>query len=241
MTTTPDVKVITVQQKSPLLGRNVVHDPRSRAFPLLLSSPVDKSTWKNKVIRVYDPTPNPNQEIGCCTGVAKCIQLNSAGNRVSKRFLTFRVGSRVLNMSDAVKLYSRATEIDPYDGTYPPTDTGSSSLASCKSAQDFGIAGAYNWIFGGADEVVQNIMQGRTISVGTWWYEGMFNKDSKGRIRPTGEKVGGHQWAVRGYDVDRDWVMGRCWWGDFRDFWIARTDLQSLLLDDGDAHFQKSI
>jgi hypothetical protein len=114
-------------------------------------------------------------------------------------------------------------------------------LASCKTAIEFGLARDYFWLFGGADEVVENIMQGRVISVGTWWYWDMFNKDSRGLVRPTGGRAGGHQWVARGYDVDRDEVMGRCWWGDFKDFWIKRTDLQDLLLDDGDAHFQLTV
>lgn len=228
-----DLEIITVAQQSDLLGRQVVHDPRSRSFPLkAVTGPVDRSTWRDKAIRIYDPTPNPNQEVGCCTGVAKCSQLNAVGNRVT---------GRVLKMPDAERIYSRNTQIDPWEGSWPPDDTGSSALASCKTAQEFGLAREYRWIFGGADEVVQNIIEGRVISVGTWWYWDMFDQDSRGLVTPTGGRAGGHQWVARGYDVDRDWVLGRCWWGDFRDFWIARTDLHSLLMDDGDAHFQKSV
>jgi hypothetical protein len=33
--------------------------------------------------------------------------------------------------------------------------------------------------------------------------------------------------------------LGRCWWGpDFRDFWISRANLDQLLGEDGDAHWQ---
>jgi len=225
---TVDVEI--VEQKSELLGRNKVHDSRSLEFPM--TSTVDRSTWKSKSIRLYDPTPNPNQEIGCCTGVSKCNQLNAVGNRVA---------GRVLKMPDAVRIYSRSTQLDPWDGSYPPEDTGSSGLASCKTAIEFGLAGEYRWIFGGADEVVQNVVEGHPISVGTWWYEDMFNQDSRGLIHATGSKAGGHQYIIRGYDLDRDWVLGRCWWGSFKDFWLPRADLDSLLRDGGDAHFQKSV
>ncbi len=223
------IDIEIVPQESHLLGRQKVHDSRSRGFAML--GTVDRSTWRDKAIRIYDPIPNPNQRVGCCTGVAKCVQLNAVGNRKPARILT---------MVMAEKIYARNTQIDPWEGTWPPTDTGSSGLASCQTAKEFGLAGEYRWLFGGADEVVQNVMEGRTISVGTWWYWDMFNQDAKGVVRPTGGQAGGHQYTIRGYDVDKDLVLGRCWWGGFRDFWISRTDLDGLLRDGGDAHFQRT-
>ena len=222
-----EIKVITVEQTDPRLGRQVVHDPRSRGFAMRVD--VDESLWRTHFIRVYDPRPNPNQIIGNCTGVSKCVQFNAVGNRKT---------GHVLRMDDAVAIYSKATSLDPFPGTYPPDDTGSSGLGASKAAQAMGLGGEYRWLFGGADEVVQAVMDGHTPSVGTWWYNSMFNPDRYGVVRPTGSKAGGHQWTVRGYDKGKDLIMGRCWWGTFRDFWIARTDLDDLLMDDGDAHIQ---
>jgi hypothetical protein len=224
------VEIEIVEQHSPLLGRQKVHDDRNRSFPL--ARLVDRSTWKDKAIRVYDPLPNPNQRVGCCTGVAKCTQLNAIGNRVK---------GRVLNMDDAERIYSRNTQIDPWPGSWPPEDTGSSGHASAKTAIEMGLAGEYRWEFGGADGVVQHIIEGRPISVGTWWYWDMFDQDGDGRVHVRGGRAGGHQYVARGYDASRDWVLCRCWWGHFRDFWIARTDLDALLRDGGDAHFQRSV
>lgn len=220
-----DIEVVT--QHSPLLGRNKVHDERSRAHPM--ATTVDRSTWRDKMIRLYEPIPNPKQWVGSCTGVAKCSQLNAVGNR--------RKG-RVRNMLDAERLYSRSTEIDPWVGTWPPDDTGSSALASCKAAAEFGLAvPEYRWLFGGADEVVQNVIEGRVISVGSWWHWDMFNTDFP-LLKVAGGVAGGHQYVIRGYDKDNDWVLGRCWWGEFRDFWLRRADLDTLLRDGGDAHWQ---
>lgn len=238
----PDLHVVTVEQQDNRLGRQVVHDPRSRGFATRAT--VDRSLWRDKEIRLYDPWPNPNQPVGCCTGVSKAEQFNAVGSRVM---------GRVLTMSDALRCYARNTEIDPWEGTFvydPETgrwsgeDTGSSGLASAKTAQEFGWGGEYRWLFGGADEVVQNIMEGRTVSAGTWWYWDMF--DASGGtyggapiVKPTGGQAGGHQYLLRGYAQSRDLVEGRCWWGeDFRDFWVARADLHDLLMDDGDAHVQ---
>lgn len=222
------MKVIHLEQKDPRLGRHVVHDPASRGFAY--PAAVDRSTWVSKTIRIFDPSPNPNQSIGNCTMCAKAMQLNAAGNRVS---------GVTLNMDWAVKGYEWETAHDNFPGTYPPDDTGSSGLWSAKTAQHLGVGGAYTWLFGGADQVVQAVMAGDVVSVGTRWDQQMFHPDAAGIVHPGGTVAGGHQWAVHGYDHKRDLVRGRCWWGSFRDFWIARGDLAALLADNGDAHIQQ--
>lgn len=225
-----DVFVHIYEQQDHRLGRNVVHDPRSRNFPRRVA--VDKSAWHDKAIRLYDPLPNPNQPRGNCTGCAKAMQFNAIGNR--------KMGV-VLNMVDADTIYSIATGLDPWQGQWPPTDTGSSGLASAQAAQQLGHGGTYRWLFGGADEVIQTVMDGEVVSVGTRWEYDMFNQDADGRIHLGGGEAGGHQWIVRGYDASRDWALGRCWWGGFRDFWITRSDLNTLLSDNGDAHVQERL
>lgn len=224
------VDVTFVEQKKPYLGRQRVHDSRSKAF--VAGMVLDRSKWATKTIQIYDPKTNPNQCHGECTGVAKCIQMNAMGNRVS---------GVVLNMEDAHTFYHWATTFDPFDGTWPPADTGSSGLASAKAAQKVGIGGEYRHVFNGADGVVQCIQEGKVVSCGTWWYEGMVNPDAKHTIAPTGDQVGGHQYAARGYNAQFDLVLIRCWWGSFRDVYIKREDLNRLLLDGGDAHVQDRI
>ena len=83
-------------------------------------------------------------------------------------------------------------------------------------------------------------MEGRTVSVGTAWYNDMFDNPwpQQRPLSVSGGIAGGHQWTVRGYDLSADLVLGRCWWGTFRDFWITRQALGYLLDDDGDAHVQ---
>jgi len=217
-----------IPSTDPRLGRHVEHDPASRGFAI--PQAVDKSTWVSKKIRIYDPIPNPNQTIGNCTMCAKAMQMNAAGNR--------KVGV-VLGMKWAMNKYEWETANDEFPGQYPPDDTGSSGLAASKTAQHFGVGGAYYWIFNGADGVVQAVMAGDVVNVGTRWDNDMFHPDSKNIVHPGGGVAGGHEWAVRGYDKDRDLLMGRCWWGTFKDFWISRADLDALLHDDGDAHIQK--
>jgi len=219
-----------VVQHDPRLGRNIVHDSRSRGFAMGLVP--DPTTWVTKSIRIYDPVPNENQCHGECTCCAQCMLFNTVRNR--------KVG-RVLRMDTAHKLYSLATSIDNFPGQWTsPTweDTGSSGLAAAKASQQLGLGGVYRFIFGGADEVVQTIMTGRTVSLGTAWYNDMFDPDSSGFISPTGGVAGGHQYIARGYVKSSDAVRLRCWWGSFRDVLIKRTDLHDLLMDNGDAHTQ---
>jgi hypothetical protein len=233
-----DLHVVVVDQEDPRLGRQVVHDPRSRAFAAPVT--VDRSTWRSHTIRIYDPTPNPNQVLGDCTGCQKAMAFNATGARVR---------GRILGLDWADQVYTLATQNDPFPGSYPPDDTGSSSLAAAKAAAYLGVGGTYRWLFGGADEVVQAVTTGLAdgtpilpVGLGTWWYEGGFQPFSIPgggvRIEMTGKRVGGHQWTVRGYDVKRDLLLGRCWWGSFRDFWIKREHVAELLADDGDANVQ---
>jgi hypothetical protein len=219
-----DIKVVPQHDKR--LGRQQVHDPRSRRFAV--STPIDRSTWRTKSVRVYDPPVNPTQCHGECTGTTKCMQFNAAGNRIN---------GIVLGMDKAHELYTAASHNDPWDLAWPPYDTGSSGLASCVAAQMLGIGGEYTHIFTGADGVVQSIMDGNAVSVGTWWTEGMM-QHRQYLIEPTGETIGGHQYLARAYNLEADLVLIRCWWGKYRDVWIRRRHLNELILDGGDAHLQ---
>jgi endonuclease YncB( thermonuclease family) len=133
------------------------------------------------------------------------MQLNAVGNRKA---------GRVLNLGYATSvLYPLSTRLDPFPGEYPPTDTGSSGLASAKAAKQLGIGGDYFWLFD-VNAVVQAVIDGDVVSVGTVWTDGMFDLDGRGFIAPTGNIAGGHQYAIRDGDtcaaiVDRG---GRDWW-----------------------------
>lgn len=232
-----DLHVVMVEQQDRRLGRQCVQHPGSRAFPM--REAVDTSTWRTKSVRLYDPRPNPNQPRGNCTGCDKAMEGNTVGNRVRRRVLT---------MDDADRIYSLATTLDPWEGSWPPTDTGSSGLAASKAAQQLGLGGEYRWALGGgADAVVQAIMAGRTVGVGTWWLSGMFSPkpmaDLPGQylVEPTGSRRGGHQYRVHGYHEPTDTMRARCWWGSWARsgvFHMKREHLNDLLMDDGDAHYQ---
>jgi hypothetical protein len=229
MTAPDQLHVVTVPQLDPRLGRQVVHDPASRRFAFRAEAPPKRDI----TLRVYGPRTRPNQEIGNCTGVAECVMGDTIGNRIA---------GVTLNMDDAVRIYSRATELDPWDGQYPPTDTGSSGTAAANAAVEMGIATRFEWIFNGADGILAALAAGHSVSVGTWWLHDMWNVDqATGLINVGGDRDGGHQWCVVGYSKRYDAFRGECWWGTwgFRNtgrFLIRRQDLAELLSDDGDAH-----
>lgn len=224
------IDAVQIPQLYGSLGRHQVHDSRSKRFPAALL--VDKPNWVTKAIAITDPRQNPSQCHGECTGVAKCVQMNARGNRVK---------NVVLGMDQAHSVYHLATTLDPWPDEWPPTDIGSSGLASAKAAQHLGIGAEYRHVFNGADGVVQLIQDGKVVSVGTKWYSGMFTPNSQRIIEPTGKLAGGHQYAARGYDVRTDLVTIRCWWGNFRDVRIKRDHLNDLILDGGDAHVQDRV
>lgn len=229
MTQPDDLHVVRIEQTDSRLGRHVVHDPHSRAYAV--TAPRSADITRSFRHRVFSPTPLPRQTIGNCTGVDQCVRADAQGNRVR---------NVILGMDDAVKIYSRATELDPFDGTYPPTDTGSSGLAAAKAAQEMGIIERYEWIFGGVDQVLATLRD-RPVGVGTRWDNNMFHPEPNTfLVRPGGGVAGGHEWAVIGWNVRFNAFEGLCWWGsDWAShglFRIRKEDLADLLADDGDAH-----
>lgn len=231
-----DLYVLTIPQHDQRLGRQVVHDERSRRFAYPAAATPDLPTTPIRH-RIYGPRTVPTQRVGCCTGVDQAVKCNAVGNRRS---------GIVYGMAEAERIYSHATQIDPWPGAWPPDDTGSSGLAACKAALEAGMIERYEWLFAGAQQIIAALggepgRSGRCVGVGTWWYDGMFRPDPQTLlVRPTGPRVGGHQWTITGWDPKYQALEGLCWWGpSFGDrgrFRITVGDLDALLADDGDAH-----
>jgi hypothetical protein len=213
------------------LGRHVYHDLRSVNYREEL--PRKTTPLRTVQHRRYDPRPEPNQDIGCCTMVAECMMANTKGNRVR---------GKVLNMQDAEEGYSLATQLDPWEGSYPPNDTGSSGLAAAKAAVQLGIATDYVWYFS-VEEVLQ-ALQLHPVSFGGIWTWDMFNcTQDHPVIYPTGEIAGGHQWLLSGYLANDHMIAGECWWGPVFGrngrFYISVDDFRTLMEQDGDAHYTR--
>lgn len=205
------------------LGRHVEHDERSRAFALV---PV-----ATKPVTLQWPIDTPildQGQVGSCTGNALAQWLNT---RFAKQGT-----DRVLTELHALKLYSAATRRDNIPGAYPPDDTGSSGLAVCKAGVSAGYLHGYKHVFG--FKALLLALQHTPVIVGTDWYEGMFTPDKAGLLSVTGAIAGGHEYLVRGCDVERKRIiMTNSWsgsWGIHGSAYISFTDFERLLAASGD-------
>lgn len=137
----------------------------------------------------------------------------------------------------AVALYSEATKLDPFDGEYPPDDTGSDGLSVCKALKARGLIGSYTHCFGLAD--LLTALQSGPVLVGTAWYDGMFKPGARGLVTISGAVVGGHEYVAEGVDAERrEVVFANSWgdsWGEHGHFRMSFETLHRLLEEDGDA------
>lgn len=205
------------------LGRKVEHDPRSRAFSATADLPVRTRYWRR-----YGDVLDQGS-LGSCTGNAAAGALNHIPLHVS--------GTPTLKEADAIRFYSYATTVDPWSGSYPPTDTGSSGLAVAKAVQHEGRISTYEHAFG-LDHVLATAMLGPLI-VGIPWMNDMFYPDSAGIVHPTGGEAGGHEVCLDGVNTTHKWVrFTNSWsasWGLGGHFYMWWNEFGTLLADGGDA------
>lgn len=215
------------------LGRHVNHDSRSLAYRVTPGAqPTAPILWQRN-IPILD-----QGNLGSCTGNAETGALGSgpiyaaliaAGTLTTKKI--------TLDETFAVELYSAATEVDSYAGTYPPTDTGSDGLSVSKAAQSKGLISGYVHATS-VDACKTAIMTGPFI-VGSNWYTGMDDPDSTGLVTATGTVRGGHEYLCRGYDPSTDlWDLDNSWgtgYGVLGTFRYSSPTLAKLLAESGDA------
>ena len=207
------------------LGRKIEHDPASRRFAFVprTSQQVVTKTWR-RYGAVLD-----QGSLGSCTGNAMTHALNSLPLHLKK--------SQIWDQSMAVMLYSAATGLDPWEGSYPPEDTGSSGLAVCKAAVQMGHINSYKWAFG-FDHVLSTLMAGPVL-VGTYWYSGMSYPDANGFVTPSGSKEGGHEYLLVGVNTSKRYLtFQNSWsslWGVRGRFYMTFDNFKRLLDEDGDA------
>lgn len=236
------------------LGRHVHHDEQSRRYPFLRAgaAPVVLAPiYHAREIPIFDQSRQggvPNG-IGSCTGNAALGVMGTApyftalAQATETRYPT-AAGQYPFTDDGAVALYHDITANDPYDGTYPPDDTGSDGLSAAKTLQRASIIPGYEHVFGLDQSLAA--LQRFPLLVGTAWTNSMFEPNSRGVIRVRGEAVGGHEWIADQYaphkagvyDPDRDLIGGTTSWGTgfgvSGRFYLTVSDFQSLLNQDGD-------
>lgn len=208
------------------LGRHVNHDPRSLRY-VVPKAVVDKTVKWNRRVPAFD-----QGNLGSCTGNAE------AGCLGTDPFFS-TLPNLQINEDLAVKLYSLATKIDPYSGSYPPDDTGSDGLSVSKAAKQLGYISGY--VHATSVDGCKTMIQQGPFIVGSDWTTNMDAAGSDGIIpNPAGGSVrGGHEYECFARDAEADlWWFWNSWgvtWGFNGTFAYNSAGLAALLLRGGDA------
>lgn len=203
------------------LGRHLQHDPRSLAYRVGRTAEPRTVHWERR-IPILD-----QGNLGACTGYA------TVGVLGTEPFSVFDHRS-----PDALAryIYSEATKIDPYDGSWEPDDTGSDGLSVAKVVTLQGFISGYRHItsIGEAHAAIQD----GPFIVGSLWMSGM-DSPKGGLVEPTGTARGGHEYVCDGYVVGADmWEFTNSWglgYGIDGHFLMSTESFAWLLGQQGDA------
>lgn len=181
------------------LDRIVLFDDRSRDFPvraLLAETPVPGQydlTYLTAPPRSYtwdcDIVLDQGRE-GACVGFA---WTHEAAARPDRRFAT---------QSDALALYRRAKQLDPWPGE---AYDGTAVLAGAKAAVEKGWLQSYRWAFR-LEDIVRTLGFLGPVILGIAWHQGDYQVDAANYITGAGPVVGGH--AILALGVKIVWKEG---------------------------------
>lgn len=215
------------------LGRHVHHDPRSLAYQVPRLAGAVQSVRHARAIPVLD-----QGSLGSCTGNAAEGVLGTAPiyATIPTTVAARPTGDADVDEQQAVALYSAATQLDSYDGTYPPTDSGSDGLSVAKACQRAGLISGYRHAT--SLDAALAALAVRPQITGVSWYEGMDEPDGNGLVYVTGQVRGGHEFCLDEIDADRRLIgFTNSWstsWGIGGRAYIGFDDFARLLSEDGD-------
>lgn len=220
------IKHKKIPSKDPRLGRNILHDERSKKFAFNTADITITNTKHTRTI----PILNQGQ-IGSCTGNAGIGDI--ATEPVVKN-LPLKI-KYPLNEDGAVALYQDAQVIDGV-APYPANDGGSYGLSIAKALKNAGLISSYQHTF-----TLEDALKAGTkypFITGIKWYNKMYTPDSDGRVHISGALKGGHEIQMDEIDADN----GRVWfcnswgeeWGVRGRFYLTWEDFGKLLADSGD-------
>jgi hypothetical protein len=212
------------------LDRLVEFDERSRSFPISALTATKKPrsyTWRNT--EWYD-----QRSEGACVAFALGHELNARPAEVKSIPEPWLVKG----------VYWEAQRTDPWEGgSYPganPFYEGTSVLAGVKVLQKAGAFQEYRWAFS-MNDIIMGVGYNGPAVIGVNWYEGMFNSDKNGFIRPTGFLGGGHAVMLKSVNIrKRIFTIRNSWgrsWGKNGDCYITFDDLSTLMHQRGECVF----
>jgi hypothetical protein len=214
--------------QDPRLGRHKAHDSRSLQYKAPAKSPRKLSSVRHELL-----IPVLNQgDIGACTGFA-------GAEAVSTRDywgLTESIFTKDDPNLFGVRLYSEATIIDPWPGSYKPDDTGSDGLSVAKVLKTMGLISGY--MHATSVEACLTALAERPVMIGIGWRTNMFDPKADGMLDIGGVVEGGHEVLLDELDIANQRVgLRNHWtetWGLKGRAYLSIKDLDTLLKDDGD-------
>lgn len=180
-------------QYKKFLGARHVVDPRAAKFllkPRLAEAPTPPAAREHKLGPILDQNTHPNSRghLGTCVGHGWTAWRNAEPVMPTSPF----------DSSYAITAYDYAQSVDEWSDT--PPEEGTSVQAGAKAmVHDGALKDGYLWART-LSELVTWLGNYGTAVVGTLWYDGMFDPDGNGFVRPTGGIAGGHCYHVYGYE-----------------------------------------
>ena len=211
------------------LGRQLRRDSRSLAYPFQAPAGV---TIVNKLWTRNIPILDQGN-VGSCEGNAE-----TGCAATTPVYEALPAAHKTLNEALAVALYSKATSIDGFGGTYPPDDTGTDSTSVSQAAKLAGLISGYTHA-SNLTAVLAALMAG-PVNVAFDWWDSFDSPASDGlvTIAPGASVRGGHALCARGVDVDRKQVfLDNSWssdWGDSGSFRVGYGTLDQLMSQGGE-------
>lgn len=208
------------------LDRIVSFDERSRSFPI-------RTLVAGKAPRSYSWRLNTRLDQG---SDGACV-----GFSWSHEMAARPVEIQGITNSTALTTYYQAQALDEWPGgAYPnatPFYEGTSVLAGAKAVQRQNHMKEYRWAFNLNDVLLALGYQGPGV-LGCNWTNDMFNPDTNGFVKPTGDIAGGHAILVRAVNIKKKFVtLANSWgtdWGKGGDCYMTFDDFEKLLLNDGE-------
>jgi hypothetical protein len=192
--------------KTTRLGRHMWLDGRSLPYMVERQANVMGQALVSKQWERIIPILDQGQLGSCCPNAGTgALGTQPFYDKVGKVALGPRSNSAQDDERFAVHLYSDATKVDPFPGSWPPVDTGTAALAIAKVLKTRGTISGYQWARSALG--LLQLLQTGPVLIGMPWHEAFFSPDQRGFIDSgphwsTSGIAGGHEIEAVGVDID---------------------------------------